>query len=55
MSDFYFNPNGSDELYHHGVLGMRWGIRRYQNKDGGLTSSEKRHQQKEIKKNDKEN
>lgn len=25
------------ELYHHGTKGMRWGIRRYQNKDGSLT------------------
>lgn len=26
-----------DELYHHGIKGQRWGVRRFQNKDGSLT------------------
>ena len=31
-----------NELYHHGVKGMKWGVRRYQNKDGTLTNSGKK-------------
>ena len=32
----------SDTLQHYGVLGMKWGIRRYQNKDGSLTPAGKK-------------
>ena len=31
-----------NELMHYGVLGMKWGVRRYQNRDGTLTSSGKK-------------
>lgn len=31
-----------DELYHHGIKGQKWGIRRFQNEDGSLTEEGKR-------------
>lgn len=41
----------SKELYHYGVLGQKWGIRRYQNKDGSLTSEGKKRYSETWSKN----
>lgn len=32
----------STELIHYGIKGMKWGVRRYQNKDGSLTAAGKK-------------
>lgn len=39
-----------DELQHHGIKGQRWGIRRYQRKDGSLTPAGQKRYDKEMEK-----
>lgn len=50
MAEWDVHNAFGDTLEHHGILGMHWGIRRYQNKDGSLTAAGKKRQEKLLKK-----
>lgn len=38
-------------LRHHGIKGMKWGVRRYQNKDGSLTDKGKKRYERDAREN----
>lgn len=42
MYNIYLRHAYPNELYHHGIKGQRWGIRRFQNPDGTLTTAGKK-------------
>lgn len=45
----YYND---EHLYHWGVKGMKWGVRRYQNKDGSLTDAGQKRYDRDKKENE---
>ena len=55
MPNYVLLPNGdfvnSEELYHYGVKGMRWRVRRYHNENGSLTKAGKKRLKKYVNEN----
>lgn len=53
----YIRVANTEYLAHHGILGQKWGVRRYQNRDGTLTNAglarDRKVREKEVRKEDR--
>ena len=51
MNNIQVRPPYPNELYHHGIKGQKWGVRRYQKPDGKLTEAgQKRYHKRLVEK-----
>lgn len=50
MPSYYIATDrfGNYDLAHHGIMGQKWGVRRYQDKNGSLTEAGKKHYSRQI-------
>lgn len=54
MGTFYESNDYRFYIEHHGIKGMKWGVRRYRNEDGSLTSAGRKRETKRQYKSNKE-